>query len=196
MNEFRQIYKKAISILVNKLPSWAHYHSPGHTEYVLEKAIFIGEHEQISERDMFLLKIAALYHDSGFTLGRKNHEKLSCKIAEEHLKEFRLSPKEIETICGMIMATQIPQKPTNHLENILADADLEYLGTDKFDEYSNNLYLEMQHFRPDLDSREWNKIQVGFISNHQYHTEYCRQNREKKKLENLEKIRKELAAAE
>ena len=36
--------------------------------------------------------------------------------------------KDIEIICGIIMATKIPQRPKNYLEEIICDADLNYLG--------------------------------------------------------------------
>ena len=49
-------------------------------------------------------------------------------MAKEELPKFGLSEKDIELICGMIMATKIPQNPKTKLEKIIADADLEYLG--------------------------------------------------------------------
>ena len=174
----------------DELPPYLKYHSPEHTQHVLEKTIHIAKKEIVSEYDLLLLKIAALYHDTGFTVNRENHEEIGCQIATKELKDFGLEPEEIHKICGMIMATKIPQRPQTRLEEILADADLEYLGTDKFDDLSNKLYLEMKHFQPDLSIDEWDEIQVNFISNHHYHTSYCRQFREPDKLLNLEKIRK------
>jgi len=174
------------------LPSWLHYHSTEHTKYVLEQAIFIAEKEQVEKNDLYLLKIAALYHDTGFIFNRDEHEALSCKIAAEELKEYDLDTEEIEQICEMIMATKIPQKPTSFLANILADADLEYLGTDKFLSFSQDLYQELLHYTPDLTQEQWNEIQVKFISNHRYHTTYCKQNREPKKQKNLKMIMKQL----
>ena len=50
-----------------------HYHNPAHTLYVLEKVVEIGEKENIPEKELFLIKVAALYHDSGFTKSRKDH---------------------------------------------------------------------------------------------------------------------------
>jgi len=192
MNNFPNIYTKVISKLENNLPSWLHYHCTEHTKYVLEKTILIGNAEGISEEDLYLLKIAALYHDIGFIIDRKNHEKLSCEIATKELEEFGLTKKETETICNMMWATEIPQKPKTDLEKILADADLEYLGTDNFMKYGEDLYKELLHYNPELTRDQWNEIQYKFISNHHYHTSYCKQHREAKKLKNLELIKKQL----
>lgn len=179
-----------MSQLENSLPSWLHYHSPGHTRYVLEQAIFIAKKENVSGEDLFLLKVAAVYHDSGFLISPKNHEKLGCQIAGKQLKEFEFEASQIKKICGMIMATRIPQKPKTHLEKILADADLEYLGTNYFEDFGNQLYKERLHFHPEMTMDDWNEIQIGFISKHQYHTDFCKKYREPKKLSNLEKIKK------
>lgn len=192
MNIYQKIYPKVISKLENNLPSWLYYHSTEHTKYVLEQAIFIAEKEKVEKNDLSLLKVAALYHDTGFIIDRDEHEAISCEIATKELKELGFETTDIEKICEMIMATKIPQNPTSDLAKILADADLEYLGTDKFLKFSQNLYKELLHYTPDLSLDQWNEIQVKFISKHHYHTNYCKQNREAKKQKNLNLIMKQL----
>ena len=117
---------------------------------------------------------------------------MSCEIAAQELPDYGLKKTEIDQICGMIRATKIPQNPKTKAEMVLADADLEYLGTDNFSEISQNLYREMKYFQPDLTVEQWNEIQVNFITGHHYHTTYCKKNRAPRKLLNLEKIRKNL----
>jgi len=192
MDKFLPIYNKVISNLERNLPSWLHYHSLQHTQHVLDKVIYIAKKEKVGKNDLFLLKIAALYHDIGFIIDRDNHEELSCVIATKELKEFQVTPEEINQICEMMKATKIPQDPTSHLAAILADADLEYLGTDTFLEWSDKLYREILHYQPDLSEDKWNEIQYDFISNHHYHTFYCKQNREPKKLKNLQLLRNKM----
>lgn len=190
MVAFEDIYQHVIGRLEQELPAYLHYHCSDHTKYVLKQSIFLAAQEDISGEDLCLLKIAALYHDIGFIEDRKDHEARSCRIASEELKS-KIKKQELAKVCGMIMATRIPQKPKTNLEKILADADLEYLGTDLFPEISNNLYKEISHFEPDMDFVRWNELQISFISNHQYHTEYCRKYREPKKQENLQQLKEE-----
>lgn len=187
---FRQIYKKVMWALENNLPANLTYHNAIHTKYVLEKATLIAEKENISGHELLLLKIAALYHDTGFTIHRKSHESLSCKIACQELKEFGMEEQDIALISGMIMATQIPQRPKTKLEKILADADLEYLATRYFNYFSQKLYEEILSFQPFLSLKQWNEIQIEFISNHTYHTCYCRKYKEPLKIKNLENIKR------
>jgi len=188
MNMFDKLYHKVISDLTNSLPGYLTYHDPNHTKHVLEKTILISEKENVSDKELFLLKIAALYHDTGYKISNEDHEAESCGIVQRDLSELGFEETDIKQICGMIMATKIPQDPKSHLEGILADADLEYLGTNEFDAISDKLYTEMKHFRPDLSLKQWYDIQIGFISKHRYHTEYCLKHREPYKLKNLLKI--------
>jgi len=190
MNRFNELYEKIISDLKKNLPEYLTYHDYNHTKLVLEKAILIGEKEQISDDELFLLKTAAIFHDTGYKVSNENHETESCKIATSELPEYGFTKTEIDQICGMIMATAIPQQPNSHLEKILADADLEYLGTNEYEKISKKLYTEMKHFRPELTQMKWYEIQIAFISKHHYHTDFCKEKREPYKLKNLEIIKK------
>lgn len=183
--EFQNIYNEVRDLLSDNLPDYLTYHSVSHTLEVYDKAIFIGKKENISQSEMNLLKIAALYHDVGFTKTHVEHEQEGCKIAKVNLKRHGLSSEQIDEICAMIMATKIPQNPQNKLEKILADADLEYLGTVNFAEGSKKLYLELLHFNPNLSIEEWNKIQIKFLTNHKYHTNFCKRYKQHRKLKNL-----------
>lgn len=186
---FKNIHDAVIDTLRNKLPKYLTYHSVDHTIYVLNRAIYIAQKMEIKEADLKLLKIAALYHDIGFIETNIEHEAIGCKIARKELKAYGYSQSDIETICGMIMATKIPQQPQTQLERILADADLEYLGTKHFEYVSNLLYQEMTHYNPKLILKEWNKIQIRFIENHQYHTPFCKRYKTHRKLKALQKLK-------
>lgn len=189
MQIFDHLYRKVITQLEADLPPWLKYHNANHTKYVIQQAESIANKENINGRDLLLMKIAALYHDTGFFIRRLDHEILSCEIASRDLKTWDLNQEEIKKICGMISATKVPQQPENLLEMIVADADLEYLGTDEFDTFSHNLFLELLHSNPTLTQQEWDKIQVNFITKHSYHTSFCKIYKEHLKQKNMDKVR-------
>lgn len=186
--DFQPIYNEFIDRLTNNLPDYLTYHSVRHTEYVVEKAIFIAKKEKLPATELFLLKIAALYHDSGFLFGPANHEEKGCELVWTELPEKGFSESELIEICEMIRATKIPQEPKSHAACILADADLEYLGTSNFTKVSELLYEELRHFNPSFTREEWNETQRKFIGNHRYHTAYCRRYKEWRKAKNLSLI--------
>jgi class 3 adenylate cyclase/predicted metal-dependent HD superfamily phosphohydrolase len=165
------------------------YHNVAHTEDVLQAAYQISIEEQISIQDRELLLTAAAFHDAGFLQQIADHEMISCAIAQKHLPEFGYSPLEIEKICGMIQATKIPQSPKNHLEEILADADLDYLGRDDFFSIGKTLFHELMHQGTVENEQQWNEIQVKFLTSHHYFTKSSIENRAKNKQKHLEQVK-------
>lgn len=178
-----------INKLNNELPGHLNYHNSTHTLDVVESARRIGKAEGISSADMELLLTAAYYHDSGFLVKMAGHEEESCRIARETLPGFAYSCCEIEKISGMIMATRLPQSPKNHLEQILADADLDDLGRDDFFTIGDKLFLENSFYGLDTDLTEWRRKQLDFIENHHYFTKSAINLRQAKKDANLERIK-------
>lgn len=192
MQEFEDIYNEVVGILRDKLPTHLTYHDIDHTIHVLEKAEMIGTHEGVGERHLYLIRIAALFHDIGFIRSREQHEAFGCQIAKRMLKKRHLLASEIRKIQGMIMATKLPQRPMTPYEAILADADLEYIGTDDYAKVSGKLYEELKHYNPQMTENEWINIQIRFLEEHRFHTPWCIQNRSAKKMEHLDNLKSKL----
>ena len=184
------ILRKMESELTSKLT----YHGVHHTLDVLKITSELCEEENISKRETKLLKTAALFHDCGFTETYTNHEEKGCEIAKKSLPQFGYNKDDVEIICGMIMATKIPQAPKSLLEKIICDADLDSLGRNDFYKIGNTLFEEFKEYKVILDKESWNRLQVGFIGGHNYFTETTLARRESKKQEYLQEL-KELVAS-
>jgi uncharacterized protein len=167
-----------IDMLKEKLPTNYYYHNYEHTLYVLEKANEIGKHENCTEFELELLSVAALWHDTGYIHTYKGHEEESCLLAKKYLPAYGYSDSDIARINGMIMATKILQTPTNKLEEILADADLEYLGTADATEIAYLLFKELHSLNPALTAEAYNTLQINFLNSHHYFTNYCKVNKD------------------
>jgi len=176
------------NLLRANLPENYFYHNPDHTQYVLDRALEIGKHQGCSKDDLNLLKTAALWHDTGYIKLYGNHEEESCNLARYYLPAYNFTIAEIEIICGIIMATRIPQSPKTKLEEILADADLEYLGTESFEDKSDCLFRELQSMNASLTASKWNQMQISFLQKHHYYTSFCIEYREPVKQSHLKKL--------
>ena len=177
--------------LEHELPEHLYYHGKHHTKDVLETVEKIGRHEGVSEEHINLLLVGAAYHDCGFIHGHKDHEETGCDIAREALPKFGFTESHIKLVCQMIMATKVPQNPTCKLCDILCDADLDYLGRDDFEPIAKSLFNELHHLGILENEEAWNRIQVGFLKEHHYHTSYgktLRQPEKEKHLKELEAI--------
>ena len=167
-----------------------YYHGLHHTLDVVQAALDIARQEGITdEESLALLKTAALYHDSGFMITYQGHEEAGCKLAGETLPGFGYTDQQIEMICSLIRATKVPQQPQTHLERILCDADLDYLGRDDFDPIAHTLYKELKARDTVADEATWNQMQVRFLENHTYWTPTNVARREPGKQVNLARLR-------
>lgn len=175
-----------------EFPATLTYHSVGHVLDVYEAVNRHIAATEVTPEEALLLQTAALYHDSGFTVAAQRHEELSCTIARETLPNFGYSQNHIDTICGMIMATKIPQAPQTPLEEILADADLDYLGREDFFKISDTLFTELKNRGIMTDENEWNKMQVAFFENHHYFTPQAKAWRNTLKQQNLNTIKSKI----
>ncbi|RKE95241.1 HD domain-containing protein [Ichthyenterobacterium magnum] len=189
---FNTILKDVTSLLNKELPMYLSYHNTAHTLYVLDRAIHIAKKEKVNSKDLELIKLAALYHDIGFIKTNVEHEKEGCKIAEKQLLDYGYAREDIAVVCGMIMATKIPQNPKNLLEQIIADADLEYLATSNYQKIAHNLFLELQQYNPRLTTQKWKTIQLNFLKEHHYYTKYCRHYKTFRKLKNIKQLKRML----
>ncbi len=137
--EFEKVKLFILKKLKRELPKNLTYHSAEHIKDVYRSAKILASMEGIQGDELTLLLTAVLFHDSGFLRQQADHELISCEIVREHLPSYGYSEEQINRICGMIMATRIPQAPHNLLEEIICDADLDYLGRDDFFKIGNGL---------------------------------------------------------
>ena len=147
------------------------------------------EMEGISRKESDLIEIASLYHDSGMLVTYKDHETASVELASRFLPGFGYTPDEINLISSLIMVTRLPQKASTLNEQVMCDADLDYLGRDDFFIHSFELQNEWNvcGIRK-TNLSEWLDIQISFLGEHQYFTKSASILRNKKKSDNLFEI--------
>ena len=168
------------------------YHSVHHSIDVVQAVESIALSEGVTDEGLFLLKTAAILHDAGFVKQYENNESIGAEMAAEWLPNYGYTEQHIKTIVELIHVTEIPHRPINKLQEIICDADLDYLGRDDFEEISNRLRLELRGMKKIESDREWDKIQVSFLKKHKYFTKTSIKSRRKKKKENLKVVQKRL----
>ncbi len=165
------------------------YHNTEHSLDVEEQCLVIAKEEGIADEKVLLeLQIAALYHDTGFLFINKGHEEKSCEIAREQLPRFGLSNNSINNICEIILATKVPQFPKNHLQQIICDADLDYLGGKDYPIINEKLHQEFIKNEIVKSEQEWNASKISFLQSHTYFTQSSRNRRNHQKQINLEQL--------
>jgi hypothetical protein len=75
-----------------------------------------------------------------------------------------------------------------HLQRIICDADLDYLGRDDFFVIGDQLRREFLHFGIVSSEKAWKELQLKFLTSHHYHTQNSAELREPVKQVNLKKL--------
>jgi len=183
-------------ILETQLSPNLHYHSIRHTKDVTEAVERLALMEGITDEDLFLLKSAATYHDAGFVEQYDTNEEIGMRMAREILPKYGYTQEQIDVIDGLIKATEIPQSPNNLLQQIICDADLDYLGRDDFHKIADLLRRELREHGKINSDRLWDEIQVKFLEQHTYFTQSAIKTRQAKKMKHLNEIKEKLKTHE
>ena len=186
--QFTDIQEVILDKLERELPEHLYYHNVKHTVDVVTEVELIGWAEGCSDEEILILKTAGLFHDVGHTISYDDHEHQGALLAREMLPAYGYTPEQIDRICQIILSTKLPPRPTNLLEEIICDSDLDYLGRSDFIPVSNTLFEEMKAQNKIAKLNDWNKLQVRFISGHQYFTPTARSLREVNKQLQIERI--------
>lgn len=167
------------------------YHNLKHTESVAQKVTQIANHYQLSDRDFFVVSTASWFHDTGYIEDHApGHEERSIAIASGFLVKHQVDEGDIAAIKECILATKMPQAPTNLLGEIICDADLFHLGTDKFSKISKEVRKDIEEFNHHgISNYAWREKNIKFLEEHHYFTDYCRLLLADGQKKNLEKIK-------
>jgi len=186
--QFTDIQEIILDKLEKELPSYLYYHNVKHTVDVVTEVELIGWAEGCTDEEILLLKTAGLFHDAGHTISYDDHEYHGTEMARQFLPAYNYTQEQVDRICDIIMATKLPPQPGDLLQKIICDSDLDYLGRSDFIPVSNTLYEELKAQDKIGSMNDWNKLQVKFISVHQYFTRTAQSLREVNKKKQIERI--------
>lgn len=176
-----------LELFKERLPNTFIYHNYAHTKRVFKSTEELIENSNLDEKEVLILKLAALLHDTGYIEKREGHEEESVKIATQFLKDNEVDKDVIEGVTKCIMATKFKDVPNSKLEEIIRDADASHFGKDYFEEASEFLRKELEiqgvkQYTPD----EWLEENIKVLSEkHRYYTDYAIKNWQPIKAENL-----------
>lgn len=179
-------------VFTEQVASQYTYHNLAHTQSVVAASIEVATHSNLSDEEINLVTIAAWLHDIGYKEGHENHEDASIKTAEKFLTEQEMSIDKIEQIKKCIAATRMPQSPKNLMEEVLCDADLHHLSCDHFFSQVEKLREEWATTnQQNMNDEDWISMNIQFLKQQKYFTNYGKTVLEKKKQKNLKQLKKQ-----
>jgi predicted metal-dependent HD superfamily phosphohydrolase len=186
LQDAQQFVKHFISSKVDK--SFV-FHNIDHTLQVVKASEIIGAQNDLSERDHLCLLLSAWFHDTGYANGAYQHEESSQKIVSSFLAGKGIEQEITNIVNNSILATKIPQTPSNLIEQILCDADLFHLGSEDFTARTKLLRQELNNLQDrEVDKKEWRQLNIEFLQRHRYFTNYGREVLEPIKQQHLNRL--------
>lgn len=147
-----------------------HYHGWMHTKSAYDAVCYLAVLENVDVDGIEKLKIAMLYHDTGYTTGNEvDHEYKSAEIARQELPSFGVDDCDIYDICRLIVSTAPGYRPVGTLEEIMHDADYEYLGRDYYP-----YVVELLRKEKGVTDSVWKEVQIAFLKGHLFLTPSAR----------------------
>jgi len=151
------------------------YHDEHHTQDVVKAAKVLSRSYHLNDEDHMVLLVAAWFHDSGYFEDPDNHELRGAQLAQKYLRSLGVSAQVISRVKKCILATCLPQKPGNALEQILCDADFFHFGTKDFFNRNELMRKEFGLIHHRVKSPlSWMRSSLTFLTKHQYHTSSAR----------------------
>ncbi|UII74608.1 DUF5706 domain-containing protein [Flagellimonas sp. HMM57] len=180
-------------LLENELNPKILYHNLRHTQRVVKSTKELLNFYMLPNNENERLLLTAWFHDTGYTKTIENHEEASCAIATEFLKEHKYTKEGIEQICANIMATKRYHEPHNLHEEIIRDADASHFAKKTYWETTDFLKEELKELGiAKYSNKEWRDENIKMFRNeHEFYTEYAKENWEEAKERNLKQLVKE-----
>lgn len=184
--ELEQDISRYVATLISTSSHQYAYHNIDHTQSVVSYTTFLAGHYSLNEKDAFIVKTSAWFHDTGHAYGvLKGHEETSVIIMQNYFETHSVPSDLMAWIGNCILATRIPAKPKNLLEMILCDADTWHLATPNFKSTDLNVKKEMEQ-REGKPIDDWLNQTISFLEQHTYFTSFCRAELANGKLQNLQ----------
>ena len=150
------------------------YHDLEHTLGVAKAVIKIAAHYELPEEEIWLLEVAALFHDTGVMEDISGHEELSVRLMQEYFADKTTDETLTDRVAALIRATRLPQQPSGLLQEIICDADLFHLGKKSFYSKCEQLRAERERLQQkSINNQEWLQSTLDFLRQHRFHTAYA-----------------------
>ncbi|MEO0337978.1 MAG: Pycsar system effector family protein [Bacteroidota bacterium] len=170
-----QVESYVKKMLTEQLSEDHQYHNLSHTLAVKTACRKLAEQIQLSEEEIEILEIAALFHDVGFIETYNGHEAVSRRIAKDFLEGKDYPLPKMEKVLACIDVTFMANRPSNALQQIIRDADLINLGSDGYMTHLEGLRHEWAVFlNQRFEDPDWYKLNRKFLKNQSFFTDAAR----------------------
>lgn len=192
--DFELMRRDITNRLRSLLPEDLVYHDINHTLNVEKAAIRFARLEGVDDESILLLRTAVLYHDAGFIWRYDHNEDFAILLAQSNLPRFGYTNSQIKIVTEIIASTKNGSSPSGPLQQIMCDADHDYLGRADYYNVVRKLRVEMENYGKKMDDKEWVMFQLKYLEDvHRFRTETAKNIRVHGKKSRIAELQTELA---
>jgi class 3 adenylate cyclase len=177
--------------LLNNLNEHLYFHKLEHAQKVYNQAFLLCRAEEVDQYDRLLIRTAALFLFTGLTQSHANFENRSAVICREILPEYQYSESQIDQVCNLILATKMPFNPRNHLEKVVIDARMDYIGRPDFTTRIKLFFQELLETGAKINGQQFKHQQLELLYNFEFFTLAGQRLREVKSAEQMATLEQE-----
>lgn len=166
------------------------FHNLDHALEVQNNIVEIGENSGLTAKEIFLLRLAAIFHDTGWIENKEDHESHSVLIAEKFLANNGVADNDIKIISDLIKITNTNLTPNTILEKVIRDADILHVGRKDFNKKSQLLRSEKElNLNKYFNDKQWLEKNIEFLEANHFFTDYAKQRYQSEKEKNILKLK-------
>ncbi|MCB0592982.1 MAG: HD domain-containing protein [Lewinellaceae bacterium] len=178
--------KYVYDYLTEHLPAEYTFHDYDHAEEVAEISGLLAKKAELASEEALLLRLAAWFHDVGYSEGAEGHEERSAAVARRFMAEKGLKEEQIQAVEQLIRSTRHDHIPDTIPEKILHDANCSFLGRKRFGRRGQLLRLEEERVSGEQYSLlEWNRKLLDLQMSTKFHTIWAQEAFSRRKNKNI-----------
>ena len=175
MDKYITLKEQVLDLLQQKFPEDKHfYRGATHTINALQVVEEYIDNMRLGTYEAQILRLGVLMRDLGELNQIENGED-GIALVKKLMAESGFTFVQTKVVADLVKAARHPHRPTNLLERIICDVDMEYLGREDHEQASEMFFQELYRNSMVSSREEWDQWQQELLETHQYHTPYGRE---------------------
>ena len=175
MDKYITLKQQVLDLLQQKFPEDRHYYrGASHTINALNVVEEYIDYMRVGTYEAQILRLGVLMRDLGELTLVENGED-GIELVKKIMADAGYSFVQTKVVADLVKSTRQPHRPTNLLERIICDVDMEFLGREDHEEASEMFFQELLKNSMVSSREEWDQWQQEMLDNHKYHTPYGRE---------------------
>ncbi len=171
--KLQDIEEMVIKKFDDEAPPDLYFHNSSLVRNISTQVDLISNAEKLPEEDYVNLKLAAVFLITGFITDYEKPMEESIRLVEEVLPGYGFTRENIDTVSRIIKNSYTDNQETLP-DNILHDAQYDYLGRVDYIKLTDRLLRELSEYGKHIDRKKWIEIQKKYLYDHQFSTNTAR----------------------